>query len=389
MRVFSLLLAGLLAVATPAAAEDAPEFLLGDLDVRVDLPRGWNMSRWSDWDFKASTGDPILLEAWSTEVQTDPSKVDAKVWDALMQDKLDEMGAGEGITLDKAKVETIQGQPMALLDYSFQLKGGQDAVMRSGSLAIEGKMFHLALVSIKRFKKKVDNARGDLLDRLEIRTGPADVAWAPTLSGTGFEHTLPEDWREPLEAEQAVVTKQTSKFGVEDVSQCWTAMRPKGPGAPDAMLACQGGMMLGVVDSYSFEGVEPVVREKVVGSKDIAPAKQVELSDRVAFVYDLADKGLAIGVVPFGNGVVRVWVKGEAGDAGLVEALEATLKAGTYEGTHPASIGEQVSYYVAYRPTSPVVLGPAFLLLLLVGGGVAGGAMMMGGTKNKYEDLDD
>ena len=72
VRPMSILLLTSL-IAAPAHAEDAPEFLLGDLGVRIDLPRSWRMTRWSDWDFNAELKrgrDTVLLFAWATPVQT-------------------------------------------------------------------------------------------------------------------------------------------------------------------------------------------------------------------------------------------------------------------------------------------------------------------------------
>jgi hypothetical protein len=43
-----LLAAALLS--TPALAEEeAPEFLLADFGVRIDLPDDWRMQKWADW----------------------------------------------------------------------------------------------------------------------------------------------------------------------------------------------------------------------------------------------------------------------------------------------------------------------------------------------------
>jgi hypothetical protein len=69
--------------------------------------------------------------------------------------------------------------------------------------------------------------------------------------------------------------------------------------------------------------------------------------------------------------------------------LRAVLEGSTWSGVHPASLGDQLSYWVTYRPTSPVVLGPAALLLLVLGGGGFAGMRLMGGRKNKYELLDE
>jgi hypothetical protein len=395
MRVLGTLVVGLLAFGAPALAQDAeeaaPEFLLGDVGVRVDLPRGWKMTRWSDWDFKAETADPLLLQAWSSEVQSDPSQLDAEVWNQGYLDKLEEMGAAsDGIKLEKAEVVTIQDTPMALLDYSFALKSGTPAVLRGGTVSVEGQMFHLAIVAIKRHTKKVDQTRADLLDRLDIQSPAADVVWAPKLSGAdgGFEHTLPDNWREPLQLENAQVNTQIGAMGMEVTDSCWLAMRPAGLAEPDALAACQQGLQLGVVDGYSFEGIDAQLKTKFFGEKaKIGPAKQIDLDDRVGFLYDLSDKGLAVGVVPYNNGVVSIRAKGTPGDVSLAEAVEATMRASSYSGTHPAGIGDMVSYYLSYRPLHPVVLAPAALLLLLLGGAAMGLMMLLGGRKNKYEDL--
>ena len=373
----------------PAHAEDTdePEFQLSDLGVRVDLPKSWNMTRWSTFDLKAETRDPILLQAWGTEIQTDPGSMDAEVWKEVYDAKLVEMGAAEeGVKLDKSEVTTVQGNKAAFLDYSFKLKSGTPAVLKGATIAVEGQMFHLALVSIKKFDKKTANTRTDLMDRLEIQKAAAAVKDGATLEGDGFSHTLPEGWREPLKAENSPVNKQIANLGLEKLDGCTLAMKAQGPKAPLAMVSCQGGLLLGVVDEYSFEGVEPTVREKMFGSAEVPAAKKLELSDRVAFVYDLSDKGLAVGVVPYDKGVVRTWVKGDSDD--LAAALEATLATGTYSGPHPASLGDRVSYYISYRPLSPVVICPALGILGLGGALLVGAFFLLGGSrKDKYAAL--
>ena len=40
--------------------DEAPKYLLGDLGVRVDLPSGWNVTRWSDWDLKGLNPRPVV-----------------------------------------------------------------------------------------------------------------------------------------------------------------------------------------------------------------------------------------------------------------------------------------------------------------------------------------
>lgn len=390
LRHWAQLIGLLCLFAAPAQAEDTdePEFQLSDLGVRVDLPKNWNMSRWSTFDLKAETKDPILLQAWGTEIQTDPGSLDADVWTDIYEAKLLEMGAAEeGMKLAKAEHATVQGNKAAFLDYTFKLKSGTPAVLKGATIAIEGQMFHLALVSVKRFERKVESTRTDLMDRLEIQKGPADVAYAPTLEGDGFSHALPEGWREPLKNENSVVNKQIANLGLEKLDGCTLGMKPMGPKPPLAMVSCQGGLLLGVVDEFSFEGVEPTVREKMFGAAEVPAAKMVEVADRVGFVYDLEDKGLAVGVVPYDKGVVRTWVKGDSDQ--LAEALEAALATATYGGSHPASIGDRASYYLSYRPLSPVVICPALGILGFGGVLVVGAGFLMGGRKDKYADLAD
>ena len=82
----------LVLTAPVASAEDgsqAPEFLLGDVGVRVDLPAGWKMTRWSDWDLQAEKPDEkLILFAWQTPLQVEPTEADAQ----QMQDAIAEAG---------------------------------------------------------------------------------------------------------------------------------------------------------------------------------------------------------------------------------------------------------------------------------------------------------
>ena len=369
--------------------EEAPEFLLGDFGVRVDLASKWNMTRWSDWDLKAETGDPLLFQAWGTPYQSDVSAVDPKLWESVYTDRIDEeMGGAKEITLTSANVEKIGGHEVVLTDFDMVLNSGTKAVLRGVTLPVEGQMFHMAVVSVNRFKGKAERARTQLIEDLDVRSKPAEFEAGVTVEGAGFQHTLPEGWRQPLKKEESPANARVSKLGLESLDDCWLGISANGPGEASALVACQGGLQLGVVDPYSFEGVEPMVRKRVMGSEGLAPARMVELSDRVGFLYDLSDKGLAVGVVPFENGVVRIWGVGDNGESGLAEAVQAAMLGGTYEGQHPASVGDRVNYYISYRPMSPVVLLPTGLGVLLFGGLGVGGFLLASRRKSPY-DLDD
>src|SRR5690606_14578172 len=102
------------APAAVAAATEAPEYLLGDLGVRVDLPRGWKMLRWSDWDFKAETQDGgVMLFAWGTPYQV-PVEGEAADWAPVYEAKVKELG-GDAPKLVASRIRKEGGRAVAAL----------------------------------------------------------------------------------------------------------------------------------------------------------------------------------------------------------------------------------------------------------------------------------
>ena len=392
MRTTTLtLLAGLLAGA-PAFAQDggeeAPEFLLGDLGVRIDLPKGWRMTKWADWEFKGeSTAGDIFIVGWVTPIQSPIT--DPEIWAQPYLDKAKEMG-GSDPTVSKAEVADVSGRDVALIDLDLKFAEGKaKGNMYGGTFQVPGQMFHFALVSGQQRSKFAKKSRDELIKRMEILTPAPELEFGATLEVDGITTVLPDGWRVPLKQEMAGFNKRISKLQIEDMSHCFLAFRPKGLGEPDAMVTCQVGKLLGVVDEYSFSGVDTIIQQSVFGGDLKQTAKQVDLADRVGFVYDLSANGLAASIVPYDQGLSRTWVVGAADDPSITEAAEAAVKASTYSGAHPAGVGEQISYYITYRPFSPVVLCPglcclAFLGIVGVGGG---GLVMRGAGKDKYAAL--
>ena len=393
MRTTTLtLLAGLLAAA-PAVAQDggaeAPEFLLGDLGVRVDLPRGWRMTKWADWEFKGETtaGD-VFAMVWVTPIQTPIT--DPNEWAQVYLDKAVEMG-GSDPKVAKAEVVKVAGRDVALLDLDLKFAEGKaKGSMFGGTFMVPGQMLHFALVSGEKRSAFAKKSRRELLDRMEITQAPEPLTFGPTLEVDGITTTLPDDWRLPLKQEMAQFNKRISKLQIEDMAHCFIAFRPKGLEAPDAMVTCQVGLLLGVVDEYSFAGADQTVQAKILGGH-VEPAKQVDLADRVGLVYDLSKGGLSAAVVPYDLGIARTWVVGSADDPAIPAAAEAFAVASTFSGPHPASVGEQVSYYFSYRPFSPVVLCPSLCTLAFLGifGLGAGGLVMRSAGRDKYASLAD
>jgi hypothetical protein len=363
-------LAGLLLLSSSVARADAPEFLLGDLGVRLDLPAGsWRMTRWSDWDFKAEGRDgALLLFAWATPVQTPVVEgPGAAGWNHVFEAKIEEL-LGIDAKITGSKVGPVAGRNVALVDAEFGIpKASGRATLRGATLEVAGKNVHIAVVAPDRLAKAAEAERRAILERLDVRAGPAEVAFGSKVTAEHVETTLPADFRPPLEAEQDAVAAVVEKLAILDLVGCFTAIRPVAGAEPDVLVTCSEQLTLGVVDSYSFEDADRAVREKTFGTKaDVPPAESVALNDRMAFLYAPRD-GFVVGVAPHDGGVARFWALGQpAGE--LPEAVRAAMRSSTFSGPHPAAFGQQVSYWVSYRPFSPAVLCPALTLLGLIGG---------------------
>src|SRR5678815_2753163 len=85
--------AALLTSSVPARADDGPQYLLGDLSVRLDLDKSrWHMTRWSNWDFHATVpAQGIDLEAWSTPVRAPVDPADP--WGPVITAKVESFHA--------------------------------------------------------------------------------------------------------------------------------------------------------------------------------------------------------------------------------------------------------------------------------------------------------
>lgn len=376
-----------------AQAEDEP-YLLGDLGVRVELPAAWKMERWSDWDFKAESGDGQLrLFAWATPVQQEVVAADAAAWAAVHQSKVEEIHGNEPKVL-AAQVAEIGGRTVARSDIEFVYTQDRRGVLVSASLPVEGQMFHLSLLTASVRLPRAQKEIAELVAALEVRSPPAAVEAGASVSSPGMSTRLPEGWRAPLDKERSSFGEISKLVGVEDLGPCWTALRPRAGVGPDLLFSCPGGHVLdvglGLADAASFAEVDEGLRPRLFGQAPVAPAELVQLADRVGFLYapDLGGgRALRMGVVAHGGGLARIWAHGPA-DAGegLSDAVRAAMLAASFEGGAPVSLGEQFSYALAYNPSSPLVLGPGLLVLVLVGGAIY---LATSGRKDSGAELDE
>jgi hypothetical protein len=367
-----------------AAAADAPEFLLGDVGVRVDVPRSYKMTRWSDWDFAAQSPDGVLVFAWATPFQVPITE--APPWAPVFEAKVAEL-AGQEIKTGATRVAEVAGRKVAFVDVGFQYRDGGRGTMYGASIEVDGKDFHLATITPDKVAAAGKRAREDLVGRLEFTSPPPVSTFGAEVAAKGLTTKLPDDWRPSLDAEWTALTPSLAKLGLEDVTDCWIAVRPHPAGTPDAMVTCNRRLELGVVDEYSFAAADDVVRGKFFGK--IPPAAPVALPDRTGLVYTPKDD-VAFGVVPDAEGVAVTWALGR-GDLG--PAVRAAMERTTYTGPHPVSTNEQVTYWLTARTFSPQVLCPVLGCLglggVLVLGVGAVGAMAMrrrGGSEEPEEE---
>ncbi|TNE85432.1 MAG: hypothetical protein EP330_25445 [Deltaproteobacteria bacterium] len=379
-----------LALLVPPAHADDPEFLLDAYGARVDLPSGWEGTpgSWTNESFDASAANGALLFfAWGSDFQSPMRKDELKAWGDRLVDKAlaRKMTKAEVVS---SEIRKVGKREVAVFELAVEASAGK-GVMFGTAEAVDGHVFHMMVMTGKRKRSAGAKAIDAFIEQLDIQAPPAELGWGGEVSAGGHSAKLPADWRPVLETEVDDFKRHIKDLGVADTKECWTAIRPHGPGDPDVMLACSAPLYLGVVDEYSFAGVDEQVRTTLfgAGASQIAPAAPRDVGDRVGLRYlaDLGTRKMALGVVPSENGVMRIWTVTHGEGAG--EALDGVLTTSSLAGPHPVELGETVSYYLTYRPFSPMVLGPAALLLLILGGGAAGAAMAM--RKKPAFDLDD
>jgi hypothetical protein len=374
---------------TPTAfAEGADEeYLLGDIGVRIDLPRSVSMTRWSDWDFKAETNDrKVMVFAWAAGVQSPMRGTAAEDWSGEFIKKATTIGGSNAKQKDASFVD-VDGATTANISISFEFDGSP-MFLHGSAHEVAGSTFYISTIAKnKRNSRRASRLRDTLRDTLDLRNPPTDVSVGNTLSAAGVETTLPDGWRAPLDSEMAIVNKELSTIGVALEDHCFAAIHPHaGDISPDLAITCQGGMWLGIVDELSFSDKEALLRKKVFGNAPVQPATPVSLDDRIGFTYQhaLADRSLSVGIVPYSEGLARTWIIGSlASQTSNAIALNAMLTNSSFAGPHPISLGDRAEYLM-YRPVLFIGVLGGFLLLL--GGGLLGAKRVLGGGTPNYED---
>ena len=370
-----------------AYAESADEeYLLGDIGVRIELPRSLKMTRWSDWDFKAETSDrKVMVFAWAAGVQSPMNGTLAEDWAGQFTTKATTIG-GNNPKLTTASFVNVDGANTANVSVAFDFDGSS-MFLHGSAHEVAGTTFYIATISNKRNSRRATRLRNTLRDTLDLRSPPTEVAVSNVLSAAGVETMLPEGWRAPLDSEMTIVNKELTTIGVALEDHCFAAIHPNaGDVSPDLAVTCQGGMWLGIVDELSFSDKELLLRSKVFGNAPVEPAMPVSLDDRMGFAYQhaLSDRSLTVGVVPYSEGLARSWIIGSiASHTNNAIALQSMLNNSSFAGPHPISLGDRAEYLM-YRPLMLTGVLGGFLLLL--GGGLLGAKRVLGGGTQNYED---
>lgn len=370
-----ILLAHTLAFAAPAT------YPMSDVGATLILPAGWGQGTWSDWDFKAASPDgSVHFFLWMTAFQAEINAENAAAWGEMYKADLEKENFAN-IQVASTAVEQINGRQTAKARLTFRLDGGKgpEGVFHAAAIQGAGHVIHIRTVAAERNEKKAIAALDDVLEQLQLDKAPLPVEGPAVSTEAGFAATLPAGWRAPLAVELDAVLEITAKLGQEKLAPetCWVAIRPPAVGDPDVIFACSSYLYLGPVDEHSFEGVETEVHERFFGRVEtpVPAAEKVQIGDRLGFYFrpPRETHPLRLAVAPYGAGdIMQMWGLGNHLDAGgLDEAMMALL--GTVQFTGPEGgkpmigVDRWVSYYLKYRPTSPVVLGPVAALLALVG----------------------
>lgn len=368
--MYALLLTLSLALAAPETT-----YAITDGGLTLSLPKGFTMSTYSNLDAEAKSEDgPQLFKLWLTTWQIDVTETSAKAWSAGYVKMLE----GEGLTdvkLDKVEVVTIGGRATAQARLTFTANKNP-GVAYFMAMPVAGQVVHARMISSAKKEQAALASMTSIFETMKLDK-PAYPAVREVSTAAGFAATLPEGWRVPYTEEMSDVVALTTMLGKDEINpdNCWVGVRPPASGKADVLMACTGGYYLGPVDEHSFAGEEVLLREHFFArvSTPIAPAEPITVGDRMGFYYKpgTGKTPIRMAVAPYGAARVMVaWGLGaQMDDATLDQVMNTTLATvkftGPDGGAPQIGIDKRIGYWLSYRTTHPVVLGP--ILLVVVG----------------------
>ena len=392
--MISFVVAVWMSFAAPVA--NAEPYLMNDVGGTLHLPKKWEMSRWSDWDFKAAgPGNTILYKLWLTPYQHPMDAAAAKAFSKYYLEKVEKEGGGNA-SIAKAEVKTIGGRSTVFVEIDFVSSGGKGSpgVFYGAAIAGEGQVIHSRVIASKRNAKAAKAGFLDTLKDFKLAKGPAQTGAGDVAAEAGFAATLPDGFRPPLEKEKAGVLEITSKMWASalEPTECWVGILPPHVGEPDVLFACEKFWDGSPVDEYSFSDIEGQWREIFFGKAgaELPPGELVTVGDRAGALFRPrdGDNPIRLLVAPYDGGLMAVYLRASSLDAAgadtTMNALAATVKFTGPEGGAPIIRPDRwVGYYLSYRPTHPIVLAP---IIVLIGGIIF--LVRRKKSSNPYEDFD-
>jgi len=375
----------------------AEPYLMNDVGGTLSLPSGFEMVRWSDWDFKAKGANgTIMYKLWLTPFQMPITKESGRIFAEEYIEKLGKEGGGDGV-VKRTELKTLGGRDVVISEIHFKAKGGNGAsgVYLGAAFTGAGQVIHSRVISSVRNATAARAALESTLASFSLKKGPLKTTEGNVSSGAGFAATLPDGWREPVDPERPGVLAITSKMWKSELSadDCFVGVHLGTVDEPDVLFACKKFWDGSPVDAFSFSEIESEWREIFFGKAgaELPPGEQVNVGDRVGALFRPRDGAnpIRLLVAPYDGGLMATWYRGATDDAKSADTamleLAPTVKFTGPEGGKPLVRPDRwVGYYLSHRPTHPFVLAP---ILLVVGGIVV--LVRRSRGQNPYEDFED
>lgn len=339
----------------------AEPYVLAEAGITFNLPAGWEMTRWSDWDFTAKHQAGLAMEQWYTGWQLPVDVAAGKSFASLYAERLEDQRAGNlvttSVTAEKAgRIDFVHTQ----VDFNFDNGKGPKGVAHFAAIGGEGKVLHLVIYAAGPNGPRAAAQLVQIIERLSLDKPPADVA---SLGGAqpstlGFTVNLPAGWRVPLPAEKAEVSTLAGTTGATKADACFAAARPD-PAGTALLLLCGGTWTLGIVDADSFPDKAPLVTAGLFGkaATKLAAPTPLTTPDRTGFLFrpEINDHDLRAAVVPYDKGAIYGWIVGPTGSGAELESvLGSTLQGLTYDGPNNGlaefPFGERMMHTIQYNP---------------------------------------
>ena len=354
--------------AAEEAAEDGPKegyiFDLDKIGVTAPLvPKGdWKHDHWSGWDLKAVNEDKgVEVIIWTTEFQQTIEEAELAKWGEVFTNKAAERLVVETSLAASSVQPDVKGQTAGMFEVAGKSKDGDAVAMYGTSIPIEGHVLHVATLGLAKRGDDVKTARDEIVEALEIKKGPAELAW-------GGKQEVPEQltattdpyWRPALKQEREPLNRNIKAVG-QNLRGCWAAIHPHPPDKTDLLLICHDKKhSFPVVNDLTFADQEQELRESWLG--DAEAGTKITAQGRTGFEWNTTvGRGqLELIAIPMEGGLAKVTAISGGGDQAKVAATaKATLEGASFAPPTDPPFDEYFRYLVVYEPMSPLIIGPA------------------------------